>query len=179
MSLDLARHYFTSGEYGRALPFFHQALAETTDSMPDIVFETGRAHEDIGDCGHALVFFERFRAMVRPWQRGEVDWYIGTCALNLASEIRAGRSLGPEELDQALTYVNRALAVGEPSNLMARAWFEKGEILSRTGDCAGAMDAYAQVRFADNAGAYIERAQQRFDEIRFGGSHELADGSCG
>lgn len=97
MSLPLARHYFQNGEYGRALPFYQKALADAADSVPNIVFEVGQAHEEIGDCEHALFFFEQFRAMVRPWERGEVDWYIGTCAFDMARDLRR-RTLDPEEL---------------------------------------------------------------------------------
>lgn len=178
MSLPLARHYFNNGEYGRALPFYQKAMAEATDSIPEIVFEVGQAHEEIGDCDHALVFFERFREMVRQWERGEVDWYIGTCAFSIAREMRS-HSLSAEELQEALLLVNRTVEVGEPRNIQAQAWFEKGEILAELGQCEDAMEAYAQVRYADQAGSLMERANARFDEIRFGrGLEHLRDGRC-
>ena len=178
MTLSLARHYFENGEYGRALPFYQMALAEATDSVPEVVFEVGRAYEEIGDCEHALVSFERFRTMVRAWERGEVDWYIGTCAFNIARELRT-RSLDPAELQRALELVDRTVEVGEPRNIQAQAWFEKGEILSELGDCQGAMEAYAQVRYADQAGSFVDRAQSAFDQIRFGrGLEHLRDGRC-
>jgi tetratricopeptide (TPR) repeat protein len=188
MTLSLARHYFANGEYERALPFYQIALAEASDSLPDVVFEVGRAYEGIGDCEHALVSFEQFRLMVRAWQRGEVDWYIGTCAFNIARELRA-RSVDQGELGQdgmdednlnrALELINRTVEVGEPRIIQAQAWFEKGEILAELGDCQGAMEAYAQVRYADQAGSLIERAQSRFDEIRFGtGLEHLREGRC-
>jgi tetratricopeptide (TPR) repeat protein len=178
MGLSLARHYFTNGEYGRALPFYQLALAGATDSVPEIVFEVGRAYSEIGDCEHALLFFERFREMRRPWQRGEVDWYIGTCAFTMARELR-GRTLGPEQLERALDLIDRTVEVGEPRNIQAQAWFEKGEILAELGQCQEAMEAYAQVRYADQAGSLVERAQSRFDEIRFGtGLEHLRQGRC-
>lgn len=178
MSLPLARHYFQNGEYGRALPFYQKALAEASDSIPEIVFEVGRAHDEIGDCEHALFFFEQFRAMVRPWQRGEVDWYIGTCAFNMARELRR-RTLAPEELERALVLIDRTVEVGEPRNIQAQAWFEKGEILSELGRCTEAQEAYSQVRYADQAGSWVDRAQSRFDEIRFGtGLEHLREGRC-
>ena len=178
MGLPLARHYFTNGEYGRALPFYQRALAGARDSLPEVVFEVGRAHSEIDDCEHALLFFERFRAMVRASQRGEVDWYIGTCAFNLAGDLRAGTP-GPGQLERALELVNRTVEVGEPRNIQAQAWFEKGEILSELGRCQEAMEAYAQVRYADQAGGLVDRAQSRFDEIRFGtGLEHLREGRC-
>jgi len=179
LSLPLARHYFENGQYGRALPFYQKAMAETADSVPEIVFEVGRAHEEIGDCEHAIVFFERFRAMVRPWERDEVDWYIGTCAFEIARGILDERTAEEEDLERALEFVDRTVEVGEPRNIQAQAWFEKGEILAELGRCQDAMDAYAQVRYADQAGALMERAQARFDEIRFGaGLEHLRDGRC-
>jgi tetratricopeptide (TPR) repeat protein len=180
MSLDLARHYFQAGEYGRALPFYQNALAEVADSATgDIVFEVGQAYEEIGDCEHALVFFERYRDMVRPWQRDEVDWYIGTCSFNLAREIRAERDQTDPEREAALARMNRTIEVAAPRNIQGQAWFEKAEILSELGDCQGAMDAYAHVRTVDNSAALIDRAQARFDEIRFGrGLESLRGGRC-
>ena len=184
MALPLARHYYRSGQYGRALPFYEKAMAEAEDSLPEIVFEIGVAHDEIGDCEHALVFFERFREMSRPWEWGEVDWYIGTCAFRLARDLRghaasAPRDVARQELEEALTLINRTVEVGEPRNIQAQAWFEKGEILSEMGRCEAAMEAYAQVRYADQAGSLIDRAQDRFDEIRFGrGLEHLRDGRC-
>jgi len=184
MALPLARHYYESGQYGRALPFYQKAMAEADDSLPEIVFEVGVAHDEIGDCEHALVFFERFREMVRPWEQGEVDWYIGRCAFDLArgllEEARSTSSeQAEEELEEALRLVDRTLAVGEPRNIQAQAWFEKGEILAELGECEVAMEAFSQVRYADQGGSLIERAQARFDEIYFGrGLEHLRGGRC-
>jgi tetratricopeptide (TPR) repeat protein len=178
MSLPLARHYFDNGEYGRALPFYQKALAEAADSVPEIVFEVGQAHEEIGDCDDAVYFFEQFRSMVRPWERGEVDWYIGTCSFNIARDIQRTADT-PAELERALDLMDRAVQVGEPRNIQAQAWFEKGEILSELGRCSEAQEAYAQVRYADQAGSWVDRAQSAFDEIRFGsGLEHLREGRC-
>jgi len=180
MALPLARHYFENGEFGRALPFYQKAMAEATDSTPETVWEVGQAYEEVGDCEHALIYFERFREMVRRWERDEVEWHIGSCSFSLAREYRSARAeLSEEDLERALQLVDRALAVGEPRNIQAAAWFEKGEILSDMGECQAAMDAYAQVRYADQAGSLVDRAQDRFDEIRFGrGLESLRDGRC-
>jgi len=189
MSLPLARHYFQNGQYGRALPFYQKAMAEAADSIPEIVFEVGVAYDEIDDCAHALIFFEQFRGMVRPWERGEVDWYIGTCAFTIARDLldrsQTGEpgiddpETGLDPLEEALRLVNRTVEVGQPNNIQAQAWFEKGEILAEMGECAAAMEAYAQVRYADQAGSLIDRAQDRFDEIRFGrGLEHLRDGRC-
>jgi tetratricopeptide (TPR) repeat protein len=179
IALPLARHFFSSGEYGQALPFYQIAMSEMRDSTPDIVFEVGQAYEEIGDCEHALVFFERFRERVRPWERGEVDWYIGTCSFDVARDVLARSSAGEDDMERALLLLDRAIEVGEPRNIQARAWFEKGETLADLGRCDEAMEAYAQVRYADQAGALIDRAQAAFDEIRFGrGLEYLRAGRC-
>jgi hypothetical protein len=47
------------------------------------------------------------------------------------------------------------------------------------GRCQEAMEAYAQVRYVDQAGSLVDRAQARFDEIRFGvGLEHLREGRC-
>ena len=168
MSLPLAQHYFKNGEYGRALPFYQSAMADATDSLPEIVFEIAQAYEEIGDCDHALIGFERFREMVRPWERGEVDWYIGTCAFSIVRDLRSSPIVGEKELERALELVNRIVEVGEPRNIQAQAWFQKGEILDQLGACEEAMEAYEQVRYVDQAGPLLDRALRRYDEIRFG-----------
>jgi hypothetical protein len=82
-------------------------------------------------------------------------------------------------LEEALALVERTIEVGEPRNIQAQAWFEKGEILAELGRCDEAMAAYAQVRYADQAGSLIDRAQDRFDQIRFGsGLEHLREGRC-
>ena len=176
MSLPLAQHYFENGEYGRAIPFYQSAMADATDSLPEIVFEIAQAYEEIGDCDHALIGFERFREMVRPWERGEVDWYIGTCAFSLARDLRSSPVVGEQELERALELVDRIVEVGEPRNIQAQAWFEKGEILDQMGACEEAMEAYEQVRYVDQPGPLLDRALRRYDEIRFG--RGLEEGQC-
>lgn len=169
LALDLARHYFRNGEYGRALPFYLTALSDPgIGANPEIVYEVGQAYEEIGDCPHALPFFERFRAMARPNQLAEVDWHIGTCSFQLARELRGAPEPTAAALEEALALVQRTLEVGEPRNLVPQALFEKGLILSDLGDCSGAMEALAAIQAADAAGSLAVRALAVYDEIRFG-----------
>jgi tetratricopeptide (TPR) repeat protein len=185
MSLALARHYYRSGQYGRALPFYQMALTDAVDdSQPDVVFEVGVAHDEIGDCENALLFFERFVAMVRPWERSEAEWHIGKCAHTIAKGL-LDQALEEDsqqmraELERALKLVNRVVEVGQPQTIQAQALFEKGEILDGLGRCQEAMDAYSQVRFVDQAGTLRALAQDRFDEIRFGqGSEQVRASRC-
>ena len=169
MSLPLAQHYFENGEYGRAIPFYQSAMADATDSLPEIVFEIAQAYEELRDCDHALLGFERFREMVRPRERGEVDWYIGTCAFALSNDVMSRSSLiGEEELDRGLELIERVVELGEPRNIQAQAWFKMGEIFSHMGACEEAMGAYEQVRYMDQSGPLLDRALRSYDEIRFG-----------
>ncbi len=162
ISLPLARHLARNGRYGRALPFFQKALRET-DSDANVVFEMALAHEELGDCRRALIFFEQIRNNVTPAQRSEVDWNIGNCSGNLAEEARV-----EDDLDEALRLYQVTIELGEPRNRLARAWFEIGEILVLRGECSAAVAAFDQVPRQDLPGGFmVERARARLDEIRF------------
>lgn len=183
MALPLARHYYLNGEYGRALPLYQRALTSGSDTLPEVVLEIGQAHEQIGDCQRALIFFEQYREGVRRALRGEVDWFIGSCSYRVARELRADVQRTPDALVRALAAVDRAIEVGEPRNIQGQAWFERGEILSEMGDCQGAMDSFAQVRIAEpgGGGPLVTRAQERFDRLRFGRGLDRfrSQGGCG
>lgn len=162
ISLPLARHFALNGRYGQALPFFQKAIRET-DSAPEVVFEMALAHEELGDCRRALVFFEQIRAQVTVAMQSEVDWNIGNCSANLAMEAKA-----EEDFDEALRLHQVTIELGEPRNRLARAWFEIGEILESRGECSAAVQAYDQVARQDLPGGFIvEQAERRVDEIRF------------
>lgn len=172
MALPLARHYFANGEYGLALPLYRRALEGASDSLPEVVFEIGRAYEGIGDCASGLFFFEQFRQQVRRSDRGEVDWFIGRCSFQQAREIRGRRPLSQSQLERALSLLDRVLEVGEPRSILGEAWFERGEVLAALGDCEGATDSFRQVRVVEGAsgGALVDRAQQRYNDITFSSS---------
>lgn len=89
LALPLARYYAQAGEYGRALPFYGKALGGVDpDSVPEILYETGLVHEQIGDCERALVFYEQFAERVPVSQRSEVNFHIGECSYQTAIRIR-------------------------------------------------------------------------------------------
>lgn len=200
LALPLARHLSESGQFGRALPFYQKALA-ARDSASDLVFEIGRVHEEIGDCERALVYFEQYREMIEPWQRDQVDWYIGSCAFRTAQARRQearqldrggdGPEPGPERggpgrralLEEGRRLIERTLELGEPRTVLARAWFERGEILSALGECDAAMESFSEVRYLEpsETTALARRAQERLDQLRFGrGLSSLTfRGGCG
>lgn len=170
LTLPLARHYGASGEYGQALPLYLRALGGRTDQL-DVVYETALAHEEIGDCETALVFFEEYLENGPRSMQSEAGWHIGRCSFTLAAELRAE---GREE--EALAHLERTLEVGEPRTILPQAYFEKGDILTLMGQCADAIEAFRAVPLADPSGGgpLARRARDRIDEIRFGrGQREL------
>lgn len=179
LALPLARHYARSGQPGRAIPFFQRALAAVPpDSAAPIMYETGIAYEEVGDCGRAVIFFEQYRKTIPRWQRDEVNWHVGNCSYQYATTL-----LEEGRLESALNHLDMALEIGEPRNILSRAWFAKGRILSLMGACSEALNSYRQVAAVDVAGtgSLVSRAQERIDEIRFGGFQNTVDveGRCG
>lgn len=169
ISLPLARHFARSGQYAQALPFFQKAVRESP-SNTTVIFEMAIAHQELGDCRRALVFFEQVRGYVTPAQRSEVDWNIGSCSADLAAEARAD-----DDLEEALRLYRTTIEIGEPRNRLAATWFEVGEILSSRGECDAALNAFEQVQEEDfPGGLLLERARARVDQIRFG----RGDGPC-
>lgn len=71
---------------------------------------------------------------------------------------------------EALRLVERTIVLGEPKNLLAPAYFEKGEILSERGECDAAIEAFRRVLLVDavGTGPLVSRSQERIDQIRFG-----------
>lgn len=165
LSLPLARHHFRNGEYGVALPYYQKALAAMgEDTIPDIVFEAASAYDEVGDCRKALTLYEQYRRMIRRWERGEVHWKIGSCSYRLAQDL-----IEQDEDEEAFEHIERTITLGEPRNLLALAYLDMGGILARLGRCDEAMFAFQRVRDVDQtgSGALVERAQWRFDELRF------------
>lgn len=167
MALPLARHYFRSGEYATALPYYQSSIAGMDeDTIPEVVFEAASAYDEVGDCRRALLYYEGYRTAISRYQRLEVDWKIGSCSLRLGQELRA-----EGEDEEALAHIQRTITLGEPRSLQAVAYFEIAEILSDLDRCEEAMDAFLQVRRVDQTGTspLVERAQWRYDELRFVG----------
>jgi tetratricopeptide (TPR) repeat protein len=168
MALPLARHYFNSGEYATALSYYQSAISGgRKDTIPEVIFEAASAYDEVGDCRRALLHYEQYRGMIASWRRGEVDWRIGNCLILLARELR---SINADE--EALVYLERAVAIGEPRSLQSLAHFEIGEILFDLNRCEDAMQAFLEVSRADQTGTspLVSRALWRYDELRFLGS---------
>ena len=169
MELPLARHYFRSGEYATALPYYQAAIVGTPGGVtPDVVFEAASAYDEVGDCRRALLWYLEFKTMISRYnpRLSEVNWKIGSCSLRLARDLR---SEGEDE--EALAHIERTIELGEPISDQAQAYFDMGEILADLGRCEEAMEAYLQVRAADQTGtsAVVGTAQWRFDQLRFQG----------
>jgi len=168
--LPLAQHYSDIGEYGRALPFYQKALsALDPDSLPEILFETAVAYDEVGDCESAVIYYEDYQDRLPRWQRGEVsevNWRLGNCSFELA-ELR--RAEGDDE--EALRFLETLLRIGEPRQRLARGYFLRGEILGYRGECEAAIEAFQEVSVYDPTGnsTLVVRAESRIDQIRFGG----------
>jgi len=172
LALPLAQHYSNVGEYGRALPYYLKALtALDPDSLPRILFETAVAYDEVGDCDSAVLYYEDYRSRLSRWNasRGEVDWRLGFCSYELAVARRA-----EGDNAEALRYLETLLQIGEPQSHLARAYFEKGEILGYRGECEAAIEAFMEVPVVDPSGnsPLVARAEERIDQIRFGPAPE-------
>jgi len=181
LALPLAQHYSNIGEYGRALPFYQKALsALNPDSLPRVLFETAVAHDEVGDCESAVIYYEDYRSRLPRWRRSEVDWRLGFCSFELAQQ---RREEGDDE--EALRHLETFLQIGQPRSHLARGYFEKGEILGYRGECEAAIEAFMEVPSVDPSGSspLIVRAEERIDQIRFGPGRNAVEpggirGSC-
>jgi tetratricopeptide (TPR) repeat protein len=163
LSLSLARHFASNGQFGEALPFFQKALREI-GADPEVVFEMAQVHEELGDCDRALEFFAQIREEVSVARRSEVDWHVGNCSFELAREAwEAGDG------EEALARYQTTLSLGEPKNRLAQAWYDTAELLAAKGECTGAVQAFEQVLREELAGGgiLVGRARDRIDDIRF------------
>ena len=167
LTLPLARHYRESGEPMLAQALFLSALGERGGDL-DLLFETALAHLEIGDCERALQFFDEFGELA-PRRRHEANAHVGSCAFQLAEEIAEGL-VEEGAAEEALEYLDRVLALGEPRLLLPRAHFARAEILAGIGECEAAIEAYRMVSASDPAGSgpLIRTAARRLDDLRFG-----------
>ncbi len=170
LALPLARHYSGAGEYGRAGALYLRALRRNRDDA-GVILETAWAHQEIGDCESALVYYDEFRELA-PRREAEVRLHLGTCSFRLAAERRAQGAV-----EEAIEYLDAVLELNEPRTLVPQAYFDKAEILAGLGDCPAALESYRAVANAGAAAprALVSRALNRIDEIRFG---QVEDGQC-
>jgi len=178
LALPLARHLVRLKEFERALPLFQRALGTmSTEETTPVLLELGLAYEEIGDCAQALSFFGQYRSRAPRSGRQEADWHIGNCAFELGTDMR--RQGRPEE---ALRYLDMTVERGEPKNLIAQAYFDRGEALAQLGECTAALESFQRVvrESASRASPLVARAEQRIDEIRFGrpGSARPPESRC-
>ena len=169
----VARFHREGGALEQAADYYRRALTTLPpDSTPEVLFELGLLNEELDRCDLAIDYYRAFQARARAsgerrWRTllGEARWHTGNCSFRLASEARrAGR------VSEALAQYERMIGLGEPENLLDRAWFERGEILYGVGRFDEALEAFRMVleRNPARAGQLVERARERIDEIRFG-----------
>lgn len=162
LSRPLAEHFARNGQYGQALPYFQRALGEVGHD-PDLILDLARVHEELGDCELSLALLDQVSGEVPIARRSEVDWRMGHCSFELATEL-----LADLRLDEALDLFEVTVSLGEPRNRVAQAWFEMGEILASQGRCREAVDAFQRAQRDELGGGLLsQRARERIDDIRF------------
>lgn len=163
-------HLAGEGEYAEALPLLLSVHGEADLSSlpPRVVYETGRAYEELGGCRKALIYFEAYREMAGPAEGPEREgarWHYGSCLYAVArEEWRAGRG------EAALTRLDRLVELGVPRTLIDRAQYLRGELLLARGDREGALAAFREVLRLNPARSapVAHMAEERVREIRYG-----------
>ena len=163
LAFPLASHYAANGEHARALVFFQRALSG--DSVPEVLYETALAYEEVGACESALAFYRRFVETVPTRQQRDAGWHIGKCSYDLAQEFR-----DDGDHEGALALLQETVARGEPRTHLARAYFELGELLVSFARCDEAVDAFGGAAREDPSvsRALARRAEHWIDQLRFG-----------
>ena len=163
LAFPLASHYAANGEHARALLFFQRALS--ADSVPEVLYETALAYEEVGACASALSYFKQFVEAVPASRRRDAGWHIGKCSYDLAQEYRRD---GDHE--GALALIEETVLMGEPRTHLARAYYELGELLVSTARCGEAVDAFRGAAREDPSvsRALARRAEHWIDQLRFG-----------
>lgn len=165
--LALARHHGRDGDYPRSLGLYLAVLGDQESHEPAILYEVGRAYEELGGCERALPYFERYVEAARRSapERDAARWHYGNCLFVSADEDRAaGRpSAALEKLDEMVS-------LGVPRTLIDDAHFLRGEMLLSVGDTESALGAYQRVLDLNpsRTGAIVRRAEDRIRQIRFG-----------
>jgi len=170
LQLELARYFWTEGDYARALPLYLEALSDTVGRSQEVetrvFYEAGRAYEELDGCSRSIEYFETYLSLAgrSAEDRAGAEWHLGRCLFEVAQEDRAvGRPRG------ALNRLDRMVELGVPQTLMDRAHFNRGELLLILGDTERALSAFEQVLRLNPArsGPLVQRAEQRIRQIRF------------
>ena len=167
LKLALARYYQESGDPGAALPLYLSAL-ETVDGEPPkrVWFETARSFQELGGCGEALGYYEKFlEGRGRdPGDQAAAQWEYGMCLLEVAETERdRGR-------DRAATgLLDTLIELGVPRGILDRAHFNRGEVRLAEGSVAGAREDYEMVLELNPArtGPLVRMAEDRLREILY------------
>jgi len=165
--LSLARHYARDGDQSRALGLYLAVLAEDGEPDEALLYETGRAYEDLGSCERALPYFEAYmdRANRRAEEYASARFHYGNCLFLGADDDRAsGRPV------EALGKLDEMVRLGVPRTLLPRAYFLRGEMSLSIGDTDAALRAFQRVLdlSPSRTGEMVREAEQRIRQIRFG-----------
>lgn len=165
--LSLARHYGRDGDYPRSLGLYLAVLGGDREREPGVLYEVGRAYEELGGCERALPYFERYVEEARRGdpERDAARWHYGNCLFVSADEDRAaGRP------SAALAKLDEMVSFGVPRTLIDDAHFMRGEMLLSLGNAESALGAYQRVLDLNpsRTGSLVRRAEERIRQIRFG-----------
>lgn len=165
--LSLARHYGRDGDYPRSLGLYLAVLGDVESHEPAVLYEVGRAYEELGGCERALPYFGRYVEEARRGdpERDAARWHYGNCLFVSADEDRAaGRP------SAALGKLDEMVSLGVPRTLIDDAHFLRGEMLLSLGNTESALGAYQRVLDLNpsRTGAIVRRAEERIRQIRFG-----------
>ncbi len=164
---SLAQHYARDGDYSASLAIYLTLLGDNAEPGPRVLYETGRAYEELGGCDRAIPYFERYveAAGRRDPDRDAALWHYGNCLFLSADEDRAaGRP------SAALRKLDQMIRLGVPRTYMDDAHFFRGEMLLAGGNTDAALRAYTRVLDLNpsRTGALVRRAEERIRQIRFG-----------
>lgn len=167
LAATLARYYATAGNPDRALAYFEAAVgAVPADSAGAILYEMAQLQETQGNCGDAITYYQAYRERAPAGAHAqEARWHVGNCEFELG---RRAQDAG--QVQEALAAYQVVLDLGVPENLLEQTWFERGEILFAQGLKDEALASFQKVLDVNPArtGQFVQRAQQRIDQIRFG-----------
>ena len=123
----------------------------------------------LGDTQAALDSLEAALPLLEGRGSTEKIWMRGLRSRLLLEAGQPEKALA--EAGEALELIRRTVELGEPKSIQALAYFEMGELLAELGRCEEALDAFLHVRMVDQTGGgpLVERAQWRYDELRFVG----------
>ncbi len=144
------------GMLRRELGYDHLSRSTFEEALADAKASGQRAAENAAHLNLAWNARKRgamseAQAHLDAWSGGPDFWYFYNLALMRADEGR---------LDEALTWVDRALSIASGDEAAWDGWYVRGKILHRSGDAAGAERAFEEsIRIVERMRAALDLAE--------------------